>query len=31
MVEQFYGQVKLERTAKELRPKWRTKARAGDV
>ncbi len=23
MIERFYGQVKLERMAKELRPEWR--------
>ena len=27
MIERFYGQVKLERMAKELRPEWRTGAR----
>ena len=26
MIERFYGQVKLERMAKELRPEWRTGA-----
>jgi hypothetical protein len=28
MIERFYGQVKLERMAKELRPEWRTGARS---
>jgi len=28
MIERFYGQVKLERMAKELRPEWRM--RGGD-
>jgi hypothetical protein len=29
MIERFYGQVKLERMAKELRPEWRTGPGAG--
>jgi hypothetical protein len=28
MIERFYGQVKLERMAKELRPDWRVKTGA---
>ena len=28
MIERFYGQVKLERMAMELRPEWRTGARS---
>jgi type IV secretory pathway protease TraF len=28
MIERFYGQVKLERMAEELRPEWRTGARS---
>jgi hypothetical protein len=29
MIEHFYGQVKLERMAEELRPEWRTGAGGG--
>ena len=30
MIERFYGQVKLERMAKELRPEWRTGPAGGE-
>ncbi len=30
MIERFYGQVKLERMAKELRPEWRVRPKADD-
>ena len=31
MIERFYGQVKLERMAKELRPEWRAGPGGADV
>ena len=31
MIERFYGQVKLERMAKELRPEWRAMPRDGQT
>ncbi len=31
MIERFYGQVKLERMAKEPWPKWRVGRRDGDL
>jgi hypothetical protein len=31
MIERFYGQVKLERMAKELRPEWRVGPRGSET